>query len=99
MTDDIKDKNNPISVSLEWFVPDGLVTPFATNMVVQFIENAFKLTFFEMKPPMRIDKTQLPEKIRADYVTSVYVTPDKLLKIIEALQTQYDNYKSRKAIE
>lgn len=103
MDGDKTDQNNTnefMAVQIEWIVPEGSMTPFASNMVVQAVENAFKLSFFEMKLPIRLDSSQPPpDKIRADCVASVFVTPEKLPKIIEALQTQFDNYKLGKTSE
>jgi hypothetical protein len=81
------------AIPIEWSVPEGLITPFASNMVIQTMENYFKISFFEIKPPIQIDKTApAPTKIRADYVAGIIVTPDRLLKFIEVLQRQYDRY-------
>lgn len=86
-----------VAVPLEWYVPDGAMTPFATNMVVQTMENEFKISFFEVKPPIQLDETAPPpNKIRADCVASVIVTADRLPKFIEVLQKQLDKYVLKK---
>ena len=85
-----------VTIPIEWHVPDGLMTPFATNMIVQTIENEFKISFFEIKPFIRLDESQpRPSKVRADCVASVIVTADRLPKFIEALQTQLNKYNSK----
>lgn len=87
----------PIAIPLEWHVPDGQITPFATNMVVQIMEGAFKISFFEVKPQILFDEsTPPPTKVRADCVASVVVAPNKIPKIIEVLQGQYEQYMSTK---
>ena len=87
-----------IGVPIEWYIPDGIITPFATNMLVQIVEDVFKLSFFEKKVPITFDPSAPPpSKVRADCVASVIVTPDKLEKIIEVLQSQLDNYKLKKS--
>ena len=92
-----QNKKEQAKLPIEWHVPEGLMTPFATNMLVQIIENEFKLSFFELKPAIRVDASApLPEKVRADCVASVIITADRLPKIIEALQVQYNNYLSLK---
>lgn len=89
-----------IPIPIEWHFPDGLMTSFATNMLVQTIENEFKISFFEIKPPVRLDDSQpRPEKVKADCVASVIVTADRLPKFIEVLQTQLSKYQSHKKIE
>lgn len=88
-----------VNVPIEWHVPDGLMTPFASNMVVQIVENLFKLSFFEIKPPIQLDKSApVPTKVRADYVAGVIVTPDKLPKFIEVLQRQLDKYTTKQQV-
>lgn len=96
MTDEKKNINELI-VPIEWNVPENIITPFASNMTVQILEDVFKLTFFEVKQPIQIDQSEpLPQKVRADFVTSVIVTPGKLSQIINVLQNQLNNYKTRK---
>lgn len=89
-------KAKATAVPIEWHVPDGLITPFATNMLIQTIEHEFKISFFEIKPQIRLDNTQpLPDKIGADCIASVIVTADRLPKFIEALQSQLDKYNAK----
>jgi hypothetical protein len=87
-------KKEKIAIPLEWYVPEGMMTPLAFNMTVQTIEDVFKVSFFEVKPPIQTDESAPhPSKVRADCVASVFITPDKLAKFIEVLQKQLDNYK------
>jgi len=84
-------------IPVEWQIPDDLISPFASNMLVQTIENEFRLLFFEIKPPLRLDDSApLPEKARADCVASVIVTADRMPKFIEALQLQLNKYHQSK---
>lgn len=87
----LKKKELPI----EWRMPEGKMTPFATNMFVQIIENEFKISFFEVKPPLRFNESDpWPEKAIADCVSSVIITADRLPKFIEVLQDQLERYES-----
>lgn len=101
MVDEKADTNKTRgSIPIDWYVPEGLMTSFASNMVVQIIENVFKISFFEIKPPIQLDESvPIPTKIRADCVVSVIVTPDKLSSFIEVLQKQYKKYMSEKQTE
>ena len=92
------DKNKPSAgVPIEWHIPPGLMSPYATNMVVQSTGDAFKVLFFEVKPPFLLDESeQPPSKVIADCVASVVITPDKIPKIIEVFQSQLDRYISKK---
>lgn len=86
-----------MQIPIDWQIPEGVATPFATNMLVQGIENEFKLSFFEIVPPLRFDESAPPpDKVKAYCVGSVIVTADRLPKFIEALQRQFDKYQSEK---
>jgi len=90
---EIKPKNVPII----WRMPDIMQTPFATNMFIQTIEDEFKISFFEIKPPIRFnDNEPWPETVNADYVTGVIVTPKRLEKFIKALQDHLNKYNAKK---
>ena len=85
-----------VSIPIEWHLPEGKMTPFATNMVVQNIENLFKISFFEIRPSIQFDKSiPPPSKVRADCVASIIVTPDKLSKFIEVLLRQLEEYSKK----
>lgn len=87
-------------IPIEWYVPEGLMTSFTSNIVVQVIENVFKISFFEINPPIQLDESApVPTKIRADCIARVIVTPDKLSSFIEVLQKQYKKYMSEKQTE
>lgn len=78
---------------IEFFSSDETITPLATNIVVQIMEGVFKISFFEIKPPIQLDESvPPPSKIRADCVGSVFITPDKLKTYIDVLQRQLDKY-------
>jgi len=80
-------------IPITWNVPEGIATPFATNILVQIIENEFKLIFFELKPPIITEPSQsFPKKVNADYVGGVIISADRLPKFIKALQKQLDQY-------
>ena len=85
-----------IPVPIEWHISDNIVTRFASNIVVQVIENEFKISFFELNPDIHLTPIEPPsDKVKADCVASVIVTPDRLPKFIEVLQRQLDLYNSR----
>lgn len=85
------------NIPIKYNISDQIITRFASNMVVQTIENEFKISFFEMKPEIILGpSSSIPKEARAECVASVIVTPEKLPKFIEALQKQLDNYNSIK---
>lgn len=89
-------KIKAVAVPLEWHVPEGVMTPFASNMVVQFTEGMFKLSFFEIKPPIQFGSSPTPpSSIRADMVASVFILPDKIPTMLKTLGEQLDKYNAR----
>jgi hypothetical protein len=84
-----------VSVPVKWHIPDDIITRFASNMVVQMIENEFKVSFFELQPEITLDPSKKLEVMPAKCVASVIITADRLQKFIDVLQTQMDLYKSR----
>lgn len=81
---------------IEWHMPENQIAPFATHIVVQVIENEFKVSFFQVNPPILLDNSEsLSDKVRADQITSVFVTEDRLSQFIEVLQKQLSNYQER----
>lgn len=84
-------------IPIKWHIPDNIITRFASNITIQLIENEFKISFYELKPEIRIDASlPLPTEVKADCVASVIVTADRLPKFINVLQKQYNKYMESK---
>ena len=61
------DPNNPnkLELPIEWHLPDQIVSRYATNMVVQFTENEFIVSFFETVPPLLLGSPDaIKEKVK-----------------------------------
>ncbi len=85
-----------VTVPVKWNVPEYIITRFASNMVVQVLEDAFRISFFDIRPDIRLDENQKPpEEIQADCVASVVITANKLPSFIKVLQQQCDVYEKR----
>jgi hypothetical protein len=66
-------------------------------MLIQNIDNEFKISFFEIKPPIVLGPSDPhPKEVRAECVASIIVTSDRLPKFIDALQKHLDKYHSIK---
>ena len=91
-----EDEKKDTIIPIDWHVPEGVMTPFATNMLVQTIETEFKISFFEIKPAIRLNKSDpLPESVRADCVASVIISANRLPKFVEVLQLQVDKLQKK----
>ena len=93
-----KTETQTAQIPIEWITPEGTIIPFATNMLVQIMENAFKISFFQLQPAVRFsDSDPMPEKMRADFVNGVIVNAEKLSVIIEALQGSLEKFNKIKS--
>lgn len=87
-----------IAVPLKWNIPDNIITRFASNMVVQILENEFKISFFEVTPDIKLGlENKLPDEVQANCVASIIISAEKLPVFVEALQKQCDVYAQIKA--
>jgi len=96
-----KKKNSPPEgfAKIEWHVSENLAKRYATNFVIRHTENEFNLSFFDVDPPIILGteeearkKLNAVKSVRANCVSSIIVTPDKIPGLIEALQANYGKY-------
>lgn len=87
-------KIQAVAVPIEWDVSDSIVARYATNMIVQKLENEFLISFFEIKPPIILgeldnisEKLNEMKSIRANCVAQIIISEDKMPAIIRALET------------
>ena len=85
-----------MQLPIKWNVPDELKSIYASNMLVQMLENEFKILFFETKPSPRTSLDDPKEtEVRADCVASVIISPLKMPAFIEVLQRQFAAFLQR----
>lgn len=83
-------------LSIKWNVPESVITRFASHMVIQQIEDYFKLSFFEVKPEIQIIPSDASIKeASADCVASIIVTPSKFLAITNIFNQQAELLKKK----
>jgi len=95
---DIHAAKELVAVPLEFSIPENHITPFASHLVVQAEEDVIRISFFQANPPIILNSTekQAPEKIKAELVTSVYLTPNKADKLVAILQMHLVKYRAKK---
>lgn len=88
----MSEKISQIQIPIDWNVPDDLIARYATNMVVQKLENEFIISFFDIKQPIIIGEPAIIEEklkelksIRANCVAQIIVSADKMPKFVDAL--------------
>jgi hypothetical protein len=90
------------AIPIEWYVPDHIESKYANNLVVQHGENEIIISFFETRPPLilgtpeDIERLARLESIRSECVARIIVSPSKMPAFIEALQTNYQRYVTKK---
>lgn len=96
---DEKDQSTGINIAVDWHIPEGFPSPYASNMFAQAGEYEIVLSFFQTKLPLLTgtseeNKAKLEQlgTIPAECVGRIIVNPDLVPKIIQALQTTYDGY-------
>lgn len=80
-----------VKIPIIFETPDSIVTRWASKMVVQLIEDEFKISFFEMKPQIYFGGP-LPTEAKAVCVASVVISAQKLPVFVEALQGMVAKY-------
>jgi len=98
---DTKEKES-ITLPIEWHIPEGLKSQFATNLVIQHTDQEFIISFFEIEKPVLLgspdevkSKLEVIGKMRANCVARIIVTPKRMEEFIKAMQTNLDKFHSR----
>jgi hypothetical protein len=91
-----------LELPIEWYVPESVSSQYVTNMIVQYTEHEFVISFFDTKPPLIIgvpskEALQNLKSIRAECVARIIVSPDRMPGFVNALQTNLENSLSRRA--
>jgi hypothetical protein len=92
-------------VPVEWHIPEGIVSRYASNMVVQNTGQEFIVSFFELFPPLvfgtpsDLEKAAQIESIRAECIARIIVSVDRMPKFIEALQTNLERMTEKTAMK
>ncbi|MFN8376696.1 MAG: hypothetical protein U0694_27965 [Anaerolineae bacterium] len=81
-------------IPVEWVIPTGIISRYATNLVVQFTGNEFILHFFEAHPPFTLNPEALDElkSIPAECVARVIVAANRMPELLEVLQTHVSKF-------
>ena len=92
---------NERQVLIEWHIPEGIVSKYATNMVVQRSDQEFILSFFELLPPIifgtpqDLAKLDTVSSVRAECIARIIVSSERMTKFLEVLQATLDKSVTR----
>jgi hypothetical protein len=106
MAEDKLEETHFAQVPLEWYVPEDLVSRYATNLVVQHSEHEFVISFFEIHPPLLLGtpeeieaKLKQIESVQAHCVARIIVAAERMPEFLQVLQHNLDRYFARKELE
>jgi len=95
------DLDESIAIPLEWHIPEGMVSRYATNIVVQHSAHEFTVSFFEVNPPVilgsieeRKAALQQMGSVRAECIARIIIAPGRMPAFIKALQTNMEKHAS-----
>jgi hypothetical protein len=99
MPDD-QEQPNDLEVPIEWYVPESIISQYATNLVVQRSEHEYIISFFDTKPPLIIgvpSKEALDnlKSVRAECVARIIVAAARMPGFVKALQTNLERAVSK----
>lgn len=86
-------KLKPVNLPIDWYIPEDMETKFATNLVVQWTDKEFILSFFETFPPflfgtMEEQQAKIKElkSAHAKCVVRIVVLPERMNEFVKILQ-------------
>ncbi|MHB1296158.1 MAG: DUF3467 domain-containing protein [Anaerolineae bacterium] len=89
-------------LSLKFCDPEGMVSRYATNLVVQHTEHEFILSFYEAEQPLLLgtpeeNKTYLEDMghVRATCVSRVIVAAGRMKEFMRVLQENHAAYEEK----
>ena len=94
MTDrqESQSKEMKIELPIEYYVPETIVSHYATTLAVQHAEHEFIVSFFEIMPPLILgpdkdEQVRNLDSVRAVCVARIIIAKDRMPGFIKALET------------
>lgn len=86
---------------VEWVIPEETTGSYATHIVVQHSDKEFILNFFEIRMPIfsnlskeqKLEKLNEMESIKANCVSRIVVSPDRMENFVEVLKRNLEKYR------
>ena len=90
-------RKGDVTLPIEWHYPEDLKTRFANQMLVQFSDPEFYISFFEVRMPVitgdlqeRNKRLQAMKTVPAECVSRVVISKERIGNFIETLQKNYE---------
>ncbi len=84
---DEEDAVQAFQAPLQFNIPEGISSAYATNVLVQRTEHEYILTFFEAKAPIILGpNAPFPDRVQADYLCRVIVAAGRMQGFVEVMR-------------
>ncbi len=91
---------------LEWHIPENIPVRYATNLVIQRLENEYLISFFEVLPPILLgtpeeigEKLGTLNSVRANCVAKIIVSANKMPEFVSVMQRNLEKAITQSAPE
>lgn len=91
-----------LELPIDWQFPAGLVSRYATHLIVQHTEHEFVLSFFEVLPPTVFgppeqvnSKIDALASIPAECVARIVVAADRMPSFVQVLDDNLERYQAK----
>jgi hypothetical protein len=95
------EKDDGKALRIEFDVPADFPTKYASNLVVQFTEHDFTVTFFDIRPPLLVGTAEekasqvaAMEKVKAAPLARIVIAASRMPEFVRVMQ---DNLKTFEA--
>ena len=84
--------NEDYTLGLNWRIPEGIVSKYVTNILIQETPHEYIVMFFEAHPPVLLSEADLEAqrrekpKIDAECVARIIVSRKRLKDFVDVLQ-------------
>ena len=97
MQDDKLKNEDPKSIKIKHYVPEGMMGVYSDGAQVMHTPNEFVLSFFQIEhPPIDPDAGALTE-VKSQCVARIFLSPDHMSKLVSILNENFAAY--RRSIE
>ncbi len=79
-------------VPVEWYVPENVLSGYATNMTLQRTEHEFILSFYEQRIPIVFDSQAQIDHVRATCFARVTIAAARFPGFMDVLQQALKNF-------
>lgn len=90
-----------LELPIEWYIPNDMVSQYATNMLVQTNPHEFIISFFQLYPPPVLGSPEEQQaklaamtSVRATCISRVVVAAERMPEFVKVLQETLARYSS-----